>query len=138
MKTKPFNLDECMTKYNGRCVTNAGEAVEILKTDINGSDSDYPVLALVTDKDGVQDPVMYTSEGKYTVGCNADSPRSLRVPVITVGLFLVIVRDKLGEIYHGPSEIHETLQDAEKAREDLLLSITPGLTVTIHRVEIEI
>jgi hypothetical protein len=83
-KYKPFNLEECLTKYGGHCVTNAGEAVEILKTDLNGVNSVYPVLALVTDEYGRQMTRAYTAKGNYTAEENGHThQQSLRLLVGT-------------------------------------------------------
>lgn len=137
MKTKPFDLDECMTKYGGHCVTNEGEAVEIVKTDLNGADSEYPVLVVITDENGNQNTETYATSGLRVKSDAYTDPQSLRLPVATEELFLVIVRGPGGDIVETFSKICTTEDGAETARSQRAESLEPGFTVSVQPVEVD-
>lgn len=58
---KEFNLEEYL-KDTRRVVTRDGREVRIICTDMK---SEYPLIALVTEKDNTESPFVYTKNGRY-------------------------------------------------------------------------
>ena len=66
---KPFNLEQA--KAGAPVCTRDGRPVRIVCYDM-GSKGSYPILALVKDEDGVEDPAVYKLDGRYVVDLECD------------------------------------------------------------------
>ena len=59
---KEFNLEEFKKDPSKKVVTRDGREVRIICTDMK---SEYPLIALVTEKDNTESPFVYTKNGRY-------------------------------------------------------------------------
>ena len=59
---KEFNLEEFKKNPSQKVVTRDGREVRIICTDMK---SEYPLIALVTEKDNTESPFVYTKNGRY-------------------------------------------------------------------------
>ena len=66
---KPFNLEQA--KAGAPVCTRDGRPARIVCYDM-GSKGSYPILALVKDEDGVEDPAVYKLDGRYVVDLECD------------------------------------------------------------------
>ena len=74
---KPFDLEKA--KAGAKICTRSGFKVEILRFDIKNSN--YPIVALVTNNDGTEHCYMYTKDGKYNIDLNKYPIDLVIVPV---------------------------------------------------------
>lgn len=86
---KKFDLQECLEKHGGRCVTNALWPARVVYTDRKG---DLPVGVLALQPDGTEILLHYPADGRNVSG---DDSYTLFLRVKTVEKYAVVERDWL-------------------------------------------
>jgi len=74
---KPFDLEKA--RGGAKVCTRNGYKVEILRFDVKNPD--YPIVALITDNDGIEICQSYTKDGKYDKGLDKDFRDLVMTPV---------------------------------------------------------
>ena len=92
IRFKPFDLNECMTKHKGRCVTRDGRPARVVCTDYkSGSMSPDDRLLVLIDNgfDEREEPITYREDGSYDSRLG-ESPADLFLPVQVQTVYYVI------------------------------------------------
>lgn len=106
---KQFNLEEYLKNPSQKVVTRDGRAVRIICTDMK---SEYPLIALVTEKDNTESPFVYTKNGRYFF--EETNNDLFFVPIKREGWVNVYKDDKTiytGDIYPSEKEAKEDKGD---------------------------
>lgn len=105
---KPFDLEECMTKYGGRCITRDGRPARIICTDRKVRPGDETLVSLVFEPASQMEFVMMSYESGVYVEGAPESSSDLFLPVKLDTGFIVVSKG---------TRVYETFVEAEQARE---------------------
>lgn len=101
IKTKPFNLKECMEKYGGKCITREGQPVRIVATD--RVHREYSVIGFRSQEDGTESVDTWTTDGVYTTDCTSSVDLLLPIKMEKrkgyVNVYHYPVKDQVGNLY---------------------------------------
>lgn len=122
---KKFTLDEWLKDKSQKIVTRDGKPVKIIYTDVKGSK--YPIIALITIKDGQEMMSCFTKDGAHNIAFKCDNDLFF----VTEDHGLTKFETLLGEIIdswenESPFNVPEELKKDAQKLEECLCGIEKG------------
>ena len=123
---KPFNLEKYLINPSCKIVTRAGRPVRIICTDAKGK---YPVIALISNKNGDEASFEFTKDGLWNENCE----NSLDL------FFAPIKKEGWVNIYKGVNEKYPSYlgQSIYKSEEEALKNKCNDKYITTIKIEWE-